>query len=205
MTLAGLLLFVATYLLLRDRETSYPVAVAAEEIRAGTVVRPSSFATAEVKVAEDVLSGLLPSNEVAARDGWVAAGTVAEGELVSRSDLREPAAPSEQRAMSFPIDAQRAVGGDLQTGDRVDVIAVVGGLSSYVATDLEVIDVATPEGRAALAAASTFGLTVAVDAEEALALAQALSVGEVSVLRSTGSTVVQPDVLPPAPSPSPRG
>jgi Flp pilus assembly protein CpaB len=198
MTLAGLLLFVATFLLLRDRETTYRVVRAAEDIRAGTVVRSSDLETVAVKVDEDVLAGLLPVDQAAVRDGWVAATSVASGELVSRSDLREPAAPQEQRAMSFPIEALRAVGGDLQAGDRVDVIAVVGGLSSYVAADLEVIAVAAPESRAALAGGGTFGITVAVDPEQALALAEALSVGDVTVLRSTGSTAV--DLPSPTPS-----
>lgn len=203
MTLAGLLLFVATFLLLRDRETTHRVVMAAQEIRAGTVVRSSDLSTADVKVAEDVLAGLLPAADIPARDGWVAASTIAAGGLVSRGDLREPAAPSEQRAMSFPIDAQHAVGGDLDTGDRVDVIAVVGGLSSYVATDLEIIAVAAPEGRGAMTAGGAFGITVAVDAGQALALAQALNIGDVTVLRSTGSTAVEPGLTSPAPGMDP--
>jgi Flp pilus assembly protein CpaB len=197
MVLAGLLLFVATFLLLRDRETTYRVAVAATDIRAGTAVTLSDFDVANVKVGEDLLEGLLQVDEARARDGWVATTSIEAGELVSRSDLREPAAPSEQRAMSFPIEAQRAVGGELEAGDRIDVISVAGGVPAYVAADLEVIAVDAPEGGGALSSGGTFGLTVAVNAEQALAVAQALSVGDVSVLRSTGAAVV--DLPPPPP------
>lgn len=202
MLLAGLLLFVATFLLLRDRETSYRVVTAAADIRAGTVVGADSFAEAEVKVGADVLSGLLQVQDAAQVEGWVAANSIAAGELVSRLDLREPAAPSDLRAMSFPIETQRAAGGDLGTGDRIDVVAVVGGVPSYVATDLEVLAVAAPGDRGALAGGAAFGLTVAVGPDEALAVAQALSIGEVTVLRSTGATVVNvlPTPTPPPPS-----
>lgn len=203
MLLAGLLLFVATFLLLRDRETSYRVLTAEGDIRAGTVVGAGSFSHAEVKVGDDVLAGLLQAQQAAEVEGWVAANSIAAGELVSRLDLRAPAAPSDLRAMSFPIEAQRAAGGDLATGDRVDVVVVVGGVPQYVATDLEVLAVAAPGDRGALGGGAGFGLTVAVDPDEALALAQALSVGDVTVLRSTGATVVSVPTPAPAPTPPP--
>lgn len=207
MALAGLLLFVATYLLLRDREASYAVMTATSEIRAGTVVTQESFTPVRVKLDEEVLAALLPVEDVGSVNGWVAANTLGAGELVSRQDLRQPAAGEELRAMSFPIEPQRAVGGQLQAGDRIDVISVVGGQPSYVGADLELLDVASAEGRSPIEAGGEFGLTVAVDAEQALALAQALSVGEVTVLRSTGAAAVNlPPPLPPqasAPTPTP--
>jgi Flp pilus assembly protein CpaB len=198
MVLAGLLLFVATYLLLRDREASYMVLTATADIRAGTAVTQGSFTPVRVKLDEQVLAALLRQDEAPGVEGWVAANTIAAGELVSRQDLRAPAAREELRAMSFPIDPQRAVGGELQPGDRIDVISVVGGQSSYVGADLEVIDVASREGGGPVTAPGDFGLTVAVDAQEALALAQALSVGEVTVLRSTGAALV--NLAPPLPA-----
>ncbi|HVM00837.1 MAG TPA: hypothetical protein VM324_16225 [Egibacteraceae bacterium] len=99
--------------------------------------------------------------------------------------------------MSLPIDRERAAGGDLARGDRVDVVAVVEGRALYVAADLEVLAVASSRGDGALAAPGRFFVTVAVDEPTALALARALEIGTVSVLRSTGSlpATVDPDAL----------
>lgn len=194
MVLAGLLLFVATYLLLRDRETTYRVAAAATDVRPGTVLGRGVFVIVDVKVDEAVLAGLVTADRLAELEGWVAANSLAAGELVATGDLRAPAAPSDLRAMSLPVEPARAVAGELEIGDRVDVIATVGGLPSYVAVDLEVIGVSTP-GEGALQASTPSALTVAVDPEQGLALAQALSGGELDVLRSTGARVVE---LPPA-------
>jgi Flp pilus assembly protein CpaB len=202
MVVAGLLMFVATYLLLRDRDTTYRVMAATGDIRPGTVVTSDSFSPVDVQLDPSLLDGLLPADQAAARQGWVAANSIAAGELVGREDLREPAAPSNLRAMGIPIPADRAVAGALEAGDRVDVIEVVGGVSSYVAADLEVIAQAEQPDGDALTPGQAEGIIVAVDPEQALALARALSVGELYVLRSTGSSVVQIQPPPPAPLPS---
>jgi len=196
MVLAGLLLFVATYLLLRDREITYRVAVAATDLRPGTVLGPGAFALVDVKVDEAVLEGFVTADQLVDREGWVAANNLVKGEPVGPGDLRAPAAPSDLRAMSVPIEPSRAVAGELEIGDRVDVIATVAGLPSYVAVDLEVIGVSTP-GDGALQASTASALTVAVNPAQGLALAQALSGGELDVLRSTGAQVVE--LAPPSP------
>lgn len=187
MLVAGLLLGLATYMVLRDQDVTYRVAVAAADLRAGSVVSTESFRLVETKVADELAAGLLHADDLAQVEGWVAAKTVSAGELVSRGDLRPPSAPRELRAMSLPIERERAAGGDLSRGDRVDVIAVVDGRALYVAADLEVLAVASSRGDGALQAPGRFFVTVAVDEDAALALARALEVGAVSVLRSTGS------------------
>lgn len=190
MVLAGLLLFVATYLLLRDREATYRVAVTATELRPGTVLGPGAFAIVDIKVDETVLDELVTAERLLELEGWVAVNSLAVGELVAPGDLRAPAAPSDLRAMSLPVKPERAVAGDLEIGDRVDVIATVGGLPSYVAADLEVIAVSGSGEVGALQAATAPALTIAVNPEQGLALAQALTNGELDVLRSTGAQVV---------------
>jgi hypothetical protein len=73
-------------------------------------------------------------------------------------------------------------------GDRVDVITVVDGVASFVATDLAVI--AHAEAEAGSLATGAYHVTVAVDEEEALALAEAIAAGSLEVLRSTGAAPV---------------
>ena len=145
-----------------------------------------SFRLVDTKVAEELVGGLVHADDLARVEGWVAANTVAAGDLVTRRDLRPASAPDALRAVSLPIDRERAAGGYLASGDRVDVIAVIDGRARYVGADLEVLAVAA-DGEGALAGPARFFVTVAVDEGTGLALAQALEAGAVSVLRSTGS------------------
>lgn len=197
MLVAGLLLGLATYMTLRDQDATYRVVVAAAELRAGSVVSADSFRLVETKVADELAAGLLHADDLARVDGWVAANSVTADELVSRSDLRPASAPHELRAMSLPIERERAAGGDISRGDRIDVVAVIEGQPLYVAADLEVLAAASDRNEGALASPGRFFVTVAVDENTALALARALEVGAVTVLRSTGSlpATVDRDVL----------
>jgi Flp pilus assembly protein CpaB len=98
--------------------------------------------------------------------------------------------------MSLPIDRVDAVGGDLAAGDRVDIISVSGGSASYIAVDLEVIATQNSDGRTGAlssSALSTYYVTVSIDDQAALAVALAMDVGEVAVLRSTGAEPVPID------------
>lgn len=197
MLVAGLLLGLAAYMTLRDQDATYRVVVAAADLRAGSVVSADSFRLVETKVADELAAGLLHADDLARVEGWVAANSVAADGLVSRSDLRPASAPHELRAMSLPIERERAAGGDISHGDRIDVVAVVEGQPLYVAADLEVLAVASDRGQGSLTAPGRFFVTVAVDENTALALARALEVGAVTVLRSTGSlpATVDQDVL----------
>jgi hypothetical protein len=81
------------------------------------------------------------------------------------------------------------VGGELAVGDRVDVIGVDDDGPRYIATEVEVLDV--PGSRAGtFGATDGFAVTLAVDDQQALALAGALAEGDLHVLRSTGAPEV---------------
>jgi hypothetical protein len=83
------------------------------------------------------------------------------------------------------------VGGDLRTGDRVDVIAVEDGVARYVATGLPVITSGGGEGLDE----NSWSLTVSVDERDALALARAMVDAEVAVTRATGATPADQDAV----------
>jgi hypothetical protein len=51
---------------------------------------------------EDVRERLVDPAALGRFSGWVATRTIEPGELLSRGDLRPPAAPSALRAMSIP-------------------------------------------------------------------------------------------------------
>jgi Flp pilus assembly protein CpaB len=112
---------------------------------------------------------------------------IAAGAPIIESDLLSIENPAGLRAMSLPIDQTRAVGGNIERGDSVDVVLVVDGTAKYVAVAIEVLDV-PPDDVNALGARSAYAPTVAVDATQALQIAAALDAGEVHIVRSTGAS-----------------
>jgi Flp pilus assembly protein CpaB len=187
--LTGLLATMLVFSLLRERDASFRVAAAGVEIRAGTTLERDGLRLVDVNVPADVRERLVDPASLGRFSGWIATRTIEPGELLSRGDLRPPAAPSALRAMSIPVDPAHAVGGALAAGDRLDVIQVdEGGQASYVVTGAEVLAVNRPDGGVIGAAASSSSLTVAVDAKQALRLAAAIRGQRFEVVRSTGAS-----------------
>jgi Flp pilus assembly protein CpaB len=186
--LAGLLATVLVFSVLRERDATFLATAAGAEIRAGTTVEATALRTVAVRVPADVRGRLVVPAALDRFRGWIATRTLQPGELLSRGDLRPPAAPSALRAMSIPVEAAHAVGGALAAGDRLDVIEVdEGGQASYVVTGAEVLAVNRPDSGVIGAAASSPSLTVAVDARQALHLAAAIRGGRFELVRSTGA------------------
>ena len=191
MALAGLLTAVAVYVVLQDSDPGQRVIAATTELQAGTVVPPDALMAVTVDVGEEQGSRLVPAAELDSVVGQVVANHLMPGDIVGRSDLRQPAAPEDRRAIALPVPRERAVGGVLRTGDRVDVIAVEDGVARYVATGLPVITSGGGEGLDE----NSWSLTVSVDERDALALARALTDAEVMVTRATGATPANRDAV----------
>ncbi|HUH08238.1 MAG TPA: RcpC/CpaB family pilus assembly protein [Egibacteraceae bacterium] len=201
MITAALVALVANYGVLRSQDDTARVAVAAIELRPGAVLTSASFAFTDIDADDALLATLLEPDRAAAMVGSIASASLRPGDLIRAGDLVEPAAPSQRRAMSIPVEPARAVGGQLRSGDRVDVIEVRDGAASYVVTDAEVLAVADPGGARGLSGLGAFSITVAVDDAAALRLAAAIQADRVQIVRSTGSA---PATLAPAPA-APRG
>ncbi|HZD74634.1 MAG TPA: RcpC/CpaB family pilus assembly protein [Actinomycetota bacterium] len=186
--LAGLLAMLLVFSVLRERDTTWRAAVAGAEIRAGTTVGGTSFRLVDVHVPDAVRDTLVDPASLARLRGWTATRTIQPGELVSRGDLRPPAAPSALRAMSIPVEAAHAVGGSLAAGDHVDVIQVdEDGRARYVVAGAQVLAVNRPDAGVIGAAAGSSSITVAVDARQALRLAAAIRSQRFEIIRSTGA------------------
>jgi len=204
MLVAALLAAVLNYSALRARDDTVRVAVAVRDLPAGAPVSLDAVRFTDARVDDDVLATLVGADRAAEIDGSVATGAIAAGEPLRASDLRPASAPEEQRAMSVPVDPERAVAGALRKGDRVDVIEVRDGTASYLVTDAEVLAVPAGDQRGGLGTLSRFSVTLAVDDVTALRLAAALSSGSLDVVRSTGSSAVQ-EALDPAVDPAAAG
>jgi pilus assembly protein CpaB len=124
--------------------------------------------------------------------GAIVVGPLDAGELIQASDLLAGPSVPGQEEMSFAIPAADAVGGTLEPGDRVDVLATVGtgtqAKTMAVLADAPVIaQVASSSSLGANGGGSetvTLGLS---SPNQALALTQAVDSGTVMLVRVTGS------------------
>lgn len=184
-----ILAFVLNLLVLQDRTATTLVAVADQPLTSGSPLDPATLRLVPVDSDFEGLPGLITEDELAGLEGWVLARSVAPGELIETTGVVAPGSSSGLRSMSLAVPVEHAAGGALVPGDRVDVISVVDGSAGYVATDLEVISV--PErSSGAIGTVSTYHVVVSVEADQALALAEALDGGSLEIVRSTGSEVI---------------
>ena len=191
MIVAGLAAFLLVFSVLKTRDQTFAIATAAIELRAGTTIEESTIRYVELGASDrSALGSFLNPEQVerAVAERWIVTRTVPAGDPVRLTDFRTEADPSELRAMSVPIDRGHAVGGVLQSGDRVDVIVVRKGVAGYVATGIEVLDVAGGDSQFA----GGFSVTVAVDGPTSLRLASAVRDGAIEIVRATGSGEIDP-------------
>lgn len=182
--LVGLAAFALNLSLLNAKEATQPVAVAAIDLPAGTHIAAGDLQYTSIQAPDSLVASLVGREEAAGIEGFVLGKAIGAGDLITRSDLRPPGAPSELRAFSIALPPERAVAGALLAGDRVDVVAADDGTAVYLAGGLEVLEVTGGEGGIGL---SSFSVTVAADSETILHLAAALDSSTVSLVRSTGA------------------
>jgi Flp pilus assembly protein CpaB len=188
MVVAGLLGVVLTVALLRAADDRQRVAVAAREVPVGSTLTAADVRYARVKMDEALLDTVLRPADLESLGGSIATDRIAEGDLIPRSALRPAAAPSGQRAMSIPIDPARAVNGELETGDRVDVVVATASEVAIIVAGAEVLDVhGGGSGGAFGGVGDQFAVTLAVDARESQLLTAAVTDGDVMITRTTGA------------------
>lgn len=180
---AGVLAFLANLVVLRGSDDPTLVAVAARDLAAGERITADDVSLEPVDAEDSILGSFVTDPDWL--EGRVVAVPVPESSPIVAGMLRSVAAPDGLRALSLPVPRERAVGGGLEVGDRVDVISVTDGVSRYVAAGVEVL--AVPAEQTGLAGAGTHFVVVAVDADQALALTAAVAAGGIDLVRSTGA------------------
>lgn len=189
MICAGLLAFLLNVLIVRDRGETVEVPVATRPIPAGSRLVARDIGFARVDAAGPFVDRVLSRDGITPFLGDVVVRDIGSGDPLMSADLRPVSAAGGGRAMSIPIAPDYAVGAALHVGDRVDVIAVDRGESSFVADGIEVLHVTHRDSRPV---GDRFAVTVAVTQAEALAIAGALDRGPVHLLRSTGAGDQEP-------------
>lgn len=188
--LVVVLAFVLNFLALQDRSATTLVAVADRPITAGSAFSIDSVRLVPVSAGFEGIESLVQQARLSEFEGWVVERSIPEGGLLDQSALVEPGAPSGLRSMSLPIAVAHAAGGTIVAGDRVDVISVLDGSATYVATDIEVIGSSALDG-GSFGSIGDYHIVVAVDAGQALDLAGALESGSLEIIRSTGAPRIE--------------
>ncbi len=190
MALAGIVTFVSVSSVLDEQSETVVVAVARDEMTAGSVIRPADvanqFELIEVRADSPLLDGTVDPALI--RDGQLIR-SLGIGEPLRGSDLVPIAAGSIARTISIPVEDVVLTGLGLAVGDRIDVI----GLGSQGSLEFVIVDAAIarlPNGSAssgAFAVRADGFVTIEVTESEALLLAAALRAGDVEIIRSTGA------------------
>lgn len=192
--LVVVLAFVLNFLALQDRTATTLVAVADRPITAGSVFSTGSVRLVPVAAGFEGLESLVQQTQLADYEGWVIERSIPVDGLLDRSVFVEPGAPSGLRSMSLPIAITHAAGGTIVAGDRVDVISVLDGSATYVATDVEVIGSSDVDG-GSFGGVGDYHIVVAVDARQALDLAEAIESSSLEIIRSTGAPEIEAESM----------
>jgi hypothetical protein len=196
MVLAALAAFVLNVNVIRSQEAVALVAVAAHDLVPGTELEASMLQFVEIDAENPVVERLVTDVGLESVLGKVVTNRVFAGEFVSAAMLSERAADSNLRAMTVPVDASHAGGGDLiARGDLVDIIAVTDGSARYVVVGAQVLEVPTAD-TGGLVGSTDYFVVIAVDADTALAVAEALQADSLEVILSTGAPTPERLSLP---------
>lgn len=184
--------YLAVYSSTTDRT---PVLVTTRALPPGTVIRASDLRTVELAGDRSVMADLTSESRAADIVGRRLRAGLPAGTPVSKSALAAPApGPS---AMTLAVPFSHALGGELQPGDRVTVLATFGAGSGHarsraIARSLQVLTVGTKPAGGDQATA-TVPVTVALpDPALATALALAANDGKVDLLREGDGAATAP-------------
>ncbi len=204
MIIAGLLGATVTLLALRATDTRTEISVAQGNLAAGSRISASSFTTKRVEFDDALRASVLTPSDVASFDGATILIPVSAGDPVPKSALVPAAATGGRRSLSLPIAPERAVGGKLRTGDRVDVYTT-GTKGTLITTNVEVLDVIRADG-GPLSASDTLTVVLAVDNAQATRIAPIVGSTDVVLVQATGAqSADSPTSAPSALTPLPPG
>lgn len=164
--------------------------VARRDLAPGRPIEPDDLELAEIDLPDRM--GNQAFGSIDALEGAVAVAPIGAGELVQQGSVaRGGGAGRAIPELSFPVEREAAVDGDLRAGDVVDVLATYGsGTQSRTVRVASSATVLAVGERDDLAVSDGGGLvlTVAVaDAAERLNLVNAVAEAKIRVLRVTGT------------------
>lgn len=174
-----------------------PVLIAARDLPSNHPLTAEDLLRAEVALPPELESRYAAGS----RDlvGVALTRPVARGELIALSSVEARSTATAGRAMTIPITAEHAVGGDLEPGDRVDIFATfdsgdVRARTVQVAPSVEIVS-PVEAGGLVTGEASVIGVTVAVTPQQAAALTFAIRSAELDVVRVEDAATTTVDTV----------
>jgi len=181
----GILAFLTNLVVLRSQDERIFVAVAAIDLDAGETLRNQSLRFVDIDATSQLAGNFVTRDSLDGTGDLVIAAPIRAGDPILATSLLPAVAGGGLRAISIPVDRERAVGGAVQAGDSIDVISVEDGTARYVLSGVEVL--AVPGSDKSALSANSYFLVVAVDDREALAVSRAMRTGSIDIVRSTGA------------------
>jgi Flp pilus assembly protein CpaB len=201
MILAGLLGATATLLALRATDNRVSIAVARTDLAAGTRVDAAAITTRRVELDSTLRTATLTARDIEQLRGATLLIPITAGSPIPEGAIAPSAARNGQRALSLPIAPERAVGGRLRAGDRVDVYTA-GQRGTNITNDVEVLDVIRTNN-GPLTASDSLTVVLAVSADQANRIAPIVGSSDVVLVQSTGATPAKPPEPPTGLTPMP--
>lgn len=175
--------------------------VATDAIAVGTVLTESdvvtSFTEVGIDLPEEQAARTVRASQREALIGTVVVAPVGPGDLLLRSAVQPVGTAATGVQLSFAVPPDRAVGGDVNVGERVDVIGTFRDDRGRTTTSVvarQVVVVATPSSADGIGG-GRLTLTVQVpDLATAQSVQHAVDVADVAILR--GASPTSPDPSP---------
>jgi Flp pilus assembly protein CpaB len=167
---------------------SHRYVVAAHDVAAGATLGAGDLEVVLVDLP-DAQAGHAFA-DTAAVSGRVALSALHEGELVQSSAVADRDKSDPRFEVSLPIERARALGGSIEPGERVDVVATVGdgrdARTEVVALRAQVVRVIDAK-RSSVGTSGDVVVALALPTEdEVLAVTHASRAGSVTIVRATG-------------------
>ena len=174
--------------LYRATRTTSPVLVAVRDLQPGEVVSSDAFRAGAARLEPAQAATVLTPADLEGLAGRYVTRRIGRNELVTSGSLGRRPVPT--RLFSMTLPAAAAVGGDLDPGDEVDVLATVDkgtadARTVVVAERARVVRARPTRGQMGAGAGIEIGLDLTRD--QVLAAAFALNNGAVNLALSTGS------------------
>ena len=178
---------------------SSPVVVAAGDLPSGHHITATELRTERAELPPGAASRVFDSPS--RLEGAVTVAPVHAGELIQSSSV--VLAPDQEppgRSFSFGVERERALNGDLQRGEHVDVLATFGSgegaSTAVVARDVTLVDVDAGAKSSAIGASGKLTVTVNMSSgDDVLRLAHATAVAPITLVRTTRSAGSDPGAL----------
>ncbi|MGI8984433.1 MAG: SAF domain-containing protein [Acidimicrobiales bacterium] len=166
--------------------------VARHELAAGTRIQASDLELAPMELAPAVRGRVF--DDAGALVGATLVSPLGAGELVQLSAVVSRAADTASRELSFTLERGR-VGTSIKQGERADLLATYGTGNDAFTTVVvrQALLVAIERARTGAADTGPATITVAVeDPADAVALAHAVQLAKITLVRATGSPPLPP-------------